>query len=800
MAYTAPRAFFAYPSKPPLSSESIRKAVGQINKGGRVDIKTWEEYRRGGNFIIDTICAAIDEADLFFADITGFNPNVMFELGYAIARDKRIWLIFDTTYPKEKQMFNELKVLSTIEYISFCNSEDIVSGFYKNNPVDDKENTIFRTAILPRLEPGGYQSILHLKSKHEDEAAISVSQLLRQKLSNREVIVDDPSESTIPPLAWYGSRVLGCTGLVCHFSNPEREGAHIQAARHALVCGMARGFKKPLLMLAEGDFLSPVDYRDYLKHYNTGREAQRHLKEWLPPIEQMLKAERAVTEVQHPAQFATDLKSLRFGEPVAENEEENLVERYFIPTAAYNYAVNGNQTVFVGRKGAGKTANLMKLKSELSKNIQNVVCEIRPPSYQMRGVVDLLKEFQSERVQGYAIESLWKFLLLTEVASTVFDSLANSVELANPEAQSFYNFVRRNEDIICEDLPTRLGHCVQNLKRAIEESNDRDSYLPVSETLHSGILRQLRVELGEYLSKKRRVAILVDNLDKAWEQENEIEALPEILWSLLEVAKQLPGEFKKQDNTKQSIQLSLAIFLRSDIFYRIREVVHEPDKMPCELLNWDDPESLCRIIEERFCSHFEKDQSPEVLWNQYFCPTVNGISTREYITKAILKRPRDIIFFVNAAVTTAVNRGHSRIEEDDVLEAEEQYSHHAYHSVKVEGTLPDINLEGTLPDINLEDVIFEFVGMPAILTKSEVLGTLQRAGISEDMIESTIDVLCDLTFLGLETKEDEFDFTDVPEESRKNKILARRFAMRKGQEERLQVHKAFRAFLATEEI
>ena len=257
MVNTSPQAFFAYPFSQPTLRESIQEAVPQLNSGKQVNIKTWEECNIGGKFVINTICDAIDEAELFFADLTGLNPNVMFELGYAIACDKRIWLVFDPTYPKEKKMFSELQVLSTIEYVSFSNSQEIVSGFYKNNPVDDRENTIFRTAILPRLEPGGYHSILHLKSKHEDEAAISVSHLLRQRLSNRGIIVDDPSESTIPSLAWYGSHVLGCAGLVCHFASPKREGAHIQTARHALVCGMARGFKKPLLMLAEGDFFVP---------------------------------------------------------------------------------------------------------------------------------------------------------------------------------------------------------------------------------------------------------------------------------------------------------------------------------------------------------------------------------------------------------------------------------------------------------------------------------------------------------------------------------------------------------------
>ena len=93
MVNTIPKAFFAYPSSVQNSKESIHDAVPKLNKKGLVSIKPWEACSPGGNFIINTICHAIDEAELFFADLTGLNPNVMFELGYAIAHNKRIWLI-----------------------------------------------------------------------------------------------------------------------------------------------------------------------------------------------------------------------------------------------------------------------------------------------------------------------------------------------------------------------------------------------------------------------------------------------------------------------------------------------------------------------------------------------------------------------------------------------------------------------------------------------------------------------------------------------------------------------------------
>ena len=497
-------------------SNLIQDAVQELNAGKQINIKTWEKCSIGGKFVIDTICTAINEASLFFADLTGLNANVMFELGYAIARDKRIWLIFDETYTEWKKMFDQLKVLTTVGYIPCCNSSDIVSGFYANPPIMDIGNTIYRTAIEPNLRPGGYQNIFYLKSQYENQAAMRMSRLLEEKLPNK-IIIDDPRESTVQTLTWYGSRVFDCRGLVCHFTNPDRKGAYLQTARHALVCGMAHGSGIPLLMLAEGDFLSPIDYRDYLKHYNTARDALEHLEEWLSPIEESLKINQQSTVIpRSAARLETDLKSLHFGEYIAEYEAEGLIGDYFIQTAAYDDAAAGNHTVFVGRKGSGKTANLMKLEDELSKPKQNIVCVIKPQPYQMQGIVDVLKSYQHRNVKGYTIESLWKFLLLTEIANTL-DNLENhSSEPIGDIAQSFFNFVEKNKEIIRTDFSTRLELCTQSLEAATTESNDKNSYLPVSEALHSGILKQLRVELGNFLSSE---CTAIGNLDHSLNQD-----------------------------------------------------------------------------------------------------------------------------------------------------------------------------------------------------------------------------------------------------------------------------------------
>ena len=300
MENTIPQAFFAYPSRSPLE-EAIHDSVSELNEKKQVKIKTWEECEIGGTVIIDTICDAIDEAELFLADLTGLNANVMFELGYALACGKRIWLILDDSYTEQQNMFEQLKILTTVGYVSCNNSQHIVSGFYKDKPFADIDNTIFRAPIEPNLKP---DSILYLKSQHENQAAMRMSNLLQERFPEK-ITVDVLNKPSVQSLADYGNLVFGCNGLVCHFTNPERNDAYLQTARHSLICGMAHGFEKPLLMLAEGEFLSPIDYRDYLKHYNTATEALSYLKKWLPHVEQDLKVAQEATVVPRLKIFIT---------------------------------------------------------------------------------------------------------------------------------------------------------------------------------------------------------------------------------------------------------------------------------------------------------------------------------------------------------------------------------------------------------------------------------------------------------------------------------------------------------------
>src|SRR5438270_2944221 len=131
---STPSGFFAYASAPPSIPPTISAAIESINKAQSSSIISWEELSVGGKYIISEICDAIDDADYFCADITTINPNVMFELGFAIARDKRIWLVRDQSYSDPKKEFEQLRLLTTIGYSPYVNSEQLIRAFYKERP------------------------------------------------------------------------------------------------------------------------------------------------------------------------------------------------------------------------------------------------------------------------------------------------------------------------------------------------------------------------------------------------------------------------------------------------------------------------------------------------------------------------------------------------------------------------------------------------------------------------------------------------------------------------------------------
>jgi hypothetical protein len=699
-------------------------------------------------------------------------------------------LALDTSQVDSTSHFQQLRILTTVGYAKYCNSEDLRSQFYKDKPHADLGQTIFKQVVEPSLTPTGRAHLLHLKNRHENEASIRISRRLQK--CPIPLITDDSKEMAVQPLSWYVQQILSAVGVVCHLTSPTREGARLHNARHALVAGMTFGLDKQLLMLAEADFLAPIDYRDLLKQYQTGAQATNCLDDWLVnPENTWHHARAAERDYTSTVRLATELKGLRFGEPLAEDEAEQLVTEYFLETHSYREALAGSSTIFVGRKGSGKTANLLKLASDLKRDRGNLVCVIKPIAYELESVIALMKRFKQRDAKAYAVESLWKFLLYSELANVAADEInSRQFSMADEREAELLAFLEQQGGNLREEFAVRLERCVCALLAAPADATSIEGgRAAISEALHQGVRNRLRILLGKCLSEKHRVAILIDNLDKAWDKNHDINALSEFFLGLLSATARVPVDFGHRDGRREPVNLTQAVFLRSDIYHKIMNVAREPDKIQYSRILWDDNELLLRVLEERYVASQGGIHDSGGLWRKYFCPRVKAWSAQDYFTRRILPRPRDVLVFVNAAVRLAVNRGHGVVEENDILEAEKQYSQFALESILVENGVQ------VAP---LESIIYEFAGCKACLTQDEVRTCLEKAGVG-DKTSSVVDYLCSLTFLGVEVGPDDFRFAEDPQEYRKNLVLARKLAENRGGVLRYKVHPAFWAFLEVTE-
>ena len=77
----------------------------------------------------------------------------------------------------------------------------------------------------------------------------------------------------------------------------------------------------------------------------------------------------------------------------------------------------------------------------------------------------------------------------------------------------------------------------------------------------------------------------------------------------------------------------------------------------------------------------------------------------------------------------------------------------------------------------------------------EITNILFKADIDKDALDTVIELLCSLTFLGVEVTSDGFAYSDDPHEYRRDNARARKYSNQTSSELSYMVHPAFRPFL-----
>ena len=114
------------------------------------------------------------------------------------------------------------------------------------------------------------------------------------------------------------------------------------------------------------------------------------------------------------------------------------------------------------------------------------------------------------------IESLWKYLIYSEIATSVMMKIRNRpiYQARTVEEDAFLNYCDINTEILALPFSERIENAVLSLEGVGKIVDAREQRLRVSEYLHSSLINELRKHLGIVLADSDSLTLIIDGLDE----------------------------------------------------------------------------------------------------------------------------------------------------------------------------------------------------------------------------------------------------------------------------------------------
>jgi acyl-CoA-binding protein len=353
-----------------------------------------------GTPLVSPILGKIDESPFVVADVTYLNLNVVYEVGFAIGRCKRTFLIRHKGTEGDKQTAKAVGIFDTLGYFEYESAEDL-----KNRLAAHIETTHipFGTALDAKsavylIEP----------PNRGPEVGLMVSRIKKAGYGRYRSFI--PEEDLRLSATDAVRKIAAASGIFIPMQATSVDGSNIHNIRCMFVAGLADGMGKPKLILAPQGYETPLDIRDSAKYWNVVSDITDIVADFCPRI------------VEYQAQIepsgidrTTLLQSLSIGDPRAENEMTTL-SRYYLDIDEYGRALRGEVNLVVGRKGSGKTALFVRVRDRVRTDRRNVVVDLKPEGYQLIKIKEDILEYLSEGAQQHLITAFWEYLIYLEVA------------------------------------------------------------------------------------------------------------------------------------------------------------------------------------------------------------------------------------------------------------------------------------------------------------------------------------------------------------------------------------------------
>jgi hypothetical protein len=662
--------FFAYESGHADNADAIKRACLEYNTHqSRAIAKTWEDLKVGGRIIDKTICTEISECEVFACDLTYLNHNVMFELGYAVGKQKPVLVLLNTSIDgAEKQYFN-MKLLRNIGWEPFHNHRNILSELQRKNKVQyDFLAQITNTDTLAR----DTYDIFYITSNIKTQASLDLSDAITS--TTLKIIKDDSSEVEYQTLYWYLKNLFGAKSVIIHLLAANAINSSVSNAQSSFFAGLACGLGKNVLIMAPSPFKAPIDYTDILIEYHDARDCVMKVKEWLQISSDSFESQPLPAPIQITDRRKDDLLSLGIGCEIAEEEKDKLCN-YFIEIDAYIKIQSRTHSIFIGRKGAGKSALFIRLETELARETDSYQIVLKPDSEELLQEVELGKLYNNPASKASFLRTIWYYVFYSKLLISIYEEVVRKVgSLGDKDSieSQIVDYYENNSSLLSVNFYGAIKN-VSNMLHGRSIVNDPT----MLDDFHKSLLAPLSNTVKKYFHDRRYVAlnILADNLDKTWEAKNDLSLQSEMILSLLESTEKFLSDISRDGRTR--LKANVVVFLRKDIFDFIRKVSREPDKLTVKSfeISWENrPILLRKLLESRMQYALDcGGEEVEEIWKKYF-----DFGGREHpfeiIRKHIIERPRDIIYFVSRLFESAINADHAKVITNDLEYAVDAYS------------------------------------------------------------------------------------------------------------------------------
>jgi hypothetical protein len=686
--------FFGYESGHTENKDSINKAIREFNGHQKsYEVVSWENLGIGGRIINKAIIDKINSSDFFACELSYINHNVLFELGYAVGRRKKLLLFLNSSIAGAHENYSSIKFLRNIGYVNYSTYKEIL------NEINSKANAqVYMLDEITKLDAlsSNVLDLFYMSPRLESQASLDLQEYLDK--SQYKKIINDTTEVEYQTLVWYVNTIYKSKNVVIHLVNPEKSQANLLNGEASFYAGVALGLEKNVLLLAPKPFKAPIDYEDILIEYDSSEECVIKCDDWV--------SERKIKESESNSYLKSDkmpdneetLLRLGIGNEVAESEKKELLENYFIPFEGYNKAKEKRTAIIVGRKGSGKSALFIKLENELLNEKNNFTVVLKPEADEIIENIELSYIFNSERSKRAFFNSTWKFIFYNKLLESIYNYLLPKIDNSNyvltSEEELIISTIKNSEQI--------FGLNFYGVMKKINEQVNKSAYInnpSILEEVFDKYISKSIFAVSNFLknSKYIKLNIIADNLDATWENRENLNLHADMILSLLDFCVKIQEEI--QHKTKNdSLTVNLILFLRKDIFEYILSKSKEPDKLVGihYELDWSRQQNLLkRIIEERFRYklNLASDFNIQEIWTKYF-KLSNRNNPFETILNYVIPRPRDVIYFITRLFEGAIDNSHNVVEKDDLDYAVEHYSKFLHNNMiaEMKASFPEIDV------------------------------------------------------------------------------------------------------------